>query len=204
MRDFTHLILDLEIKKKPQYSRNWLHHTWSDASAHKSFLANAGLASKLTHTRLGVASDFEELNIEAMKSSQPLISGANFVNQNKVSFDIHDTININFLRKERLYTKLKYSRSPAYDIVSGGAAAILAGFIGFLISEKFGFELVDSGDFYYLFMYIVFASFSMRPLLIATSAKDSLASVFSLKPLANFIIVITSLFFKTVKSLFRV
>jgi len=62
-------------------------------------------------------------------------------------------VNINFLRKERLYTKLKYSRSPAYDIVSGGAAALLAGFIGFLISEKYGFELVDSGDFYYLFMY---------------------------------------------------
>lgn len=56
------------------------------------------------------------------------------------------SINVNFLRKERLYTKLKYSRSPAYDIVSGGAAALLAGFIGFLISEKYGFELVDSGD----------------------------------------------------------
>jgi hypothetical protein len=68
-------------------------------------------------------------------------------------------ININFLRKERLYTKLKYSRSPAYDIVSGGAAALLAGFIGFLISEKFGYELVDSGDFYYAFMYGVFLTF---------------------------------------------
>ena len=56
-------------------------------------------------------------------------------------------INTNVLRKERLYTKLKYSRSPAYDIVSGGSAALLSGFIGFLVSEKFGFELVDSGDF---------------------------------------------------------
>ena len=62
-------------------------------------------------------------------------------------------INVNFLRKERLYTKLKYSRSPAYDIVSGGSAALLAAFLGFLISEKYGFELPDSGDFYYLFMY---------------------------------------------------
>ena len=51
---------------------------------------------------------------------------------------LKNTININFLRKERLYTKLKYSRSPAYDIVSGGAAALLAGFLGFLVSEKFG------------------------------------------------------------------
>ena len=71
---------------------------------------------------------------------------------------------LHLIKKERLYTKLKYSRSPAYDIVSGGAAALLAGFIGFLISEKYGFELVDSGDFYYLFMYGVFFCFSFRPL----------------------------------------
>jgi hypothetical protein len=81
-----------------------------------------------------------------------------------------NTVNINFLRKERLYTKLKYSRSPAFDIVSGGAAALLAGFIGFLISEKFGYELVDSGDFYYLFMYIVLLVFSIRPLLTVSDA----------------------------------
>ena len=89
-------------------------------------------------------------------------------NSNPFEFqsNLNRTININFLRYERLYTKLKYSRSPAYDIVSGGAAALLAGFIGFLVSEKFGFELVDSGDFYYLFMYIVFISFAIRPLLL--------------------------------------
>jgi len=68
-------------------------------------------------------------------------------------FDIH------FIRKERIYTKLKYSRVPQYDIVSGGLAALLAGFLGFLITEKFGFELLDSGDFYYFFMYFVFLSF---------------------------------------------
>ena len=54
------------------------------------------------------------------------------------------------LPKERLYTKLKYSRSPEYDIVSGGFAVLLAGLLGFLSSEKFGIELVDSGDFYYI------------------------------------------------------
>jgi hypothetical protein len=54
---------------------------------------------------------------------------------------------INFLRKEKIYTKLKYSRVPQYDLVSGGAAAIFAGFLGFLITEKFGLELLDSGDF---------------------------------------------------------
>ena len=82
--------------------------------------------------------------------------------------------NVNFLRRERLYTKLKYSRSPAYDIVSGGAAALLAGFLGFLVSEKYGFELVDSGDFYYLFMYIVFMAFSLKPLLTSINFEKSL------------------------------
>jgi hypothetical protein len=72
-----------------------------------------------------------------------------------------------------MYTKLKYSRVPQYDIVSGGAAALLAGFLGFLITEKFGFELVDSGDFYFLFMYLVFLSFSLRLFLKIMSAKTS-------------------------------
>jgi hypothetical protein len=51
------------------------------------------------------------------------------------------------MRKEKIYTKLKYSRVPQYDAVSGGSAAILAGFLGYLITEKFGLELLDSGDF---------------------------------------------------------
>lgn len=71
----------------------------------------------------------------------------------KSLFDIH------FLRKEKMYTKLKYSRVPQYDIVSGGLAALLSGFIGFLITEKYGFELLDSGDFYFLFIYFVFLFF---------------------------------------------
>ena len=57
-----------------------------------------------------------------------------------------------------IYTKLKYSRSPAFDVVSGGFAALLAALLGFLISEKFGYELVDSGDFYYAYMYALFAA----------------------------------------------
>ena len=89
------------------------------------------------------------------------------------------TINVNFLRKERLYTKLKYSRSPAYDIVSGGAAALFAGLLGFLVSEKFGFELVDSGDFYYVFMYGVFISFSIRPILVTIRRDRSIMNIIS-------------------------
>jgi hypothetical protein len=104
----------------------------------------------------------------------------------KYTYLPRNLINVNFLRKERLYTKLKYSRSPAYDIVSGGAAALLAGFIGFLISEKYGFELVDSGDFYYLFMYLVFLGFSLRPLLTSIDHNESITSVFSLKKFTTF------------------
>jgi hypothetical protein len=106
------------------------------------------------------------------------------------------TLNVNFLRKERLYTKLKYSRSPAYDIVSGGAAALLAGFIGFLISEKFGYELVDSGDFYYAFMYIVFLVFSLRPILTVADSQKGFIQAISLKPTLFFYSNLVKLFFK--------
>jgi hypothetical protein len=41
-------------------------------------------------------------------------------------------------------------------MVSGGIAALFAAFLGFLITEKFGLELLDSGDFYIAFMYAVF------------------------------------------------
>jgi len=69
------------------------------------------------------------------------------------------------VRKERIYTKLKYSRTPAYDIISGGSAAVLSGFLGFLVCEKFGFELLDSGDFYVIFMYAIFIGFFGRMLI---------------------------------------
>lgn len=78
------------------------------------------------------------------------------------SSSFFNIFNINFLKKERSYCKLKYSRTPKFDIVSGGLAAFLSAFLGFLVSEKFGIELVDSGDFYYLFMYFVFFFYSLR------------------------------------------
>ena len=68
------------------------------------------------------------------------------------------TNQINFIKFEQTYTKLKYSRVPIYDTISGGSACLLAGFIGFLISEKFGFELVDSLDIYIYYFYIIFIS----------------------------------------------
>jgi len=105
-------------------------------------------------------------------------------NTKKTSFCSRGSLNyfdINFLRKERIYTKPKYSRSPAYDTVSGGLAALLSGFIGFLIQEKFGLELLDSGDFYIGLMYCVFLSFSLRPLFRATSFEGEIFNILSYK-----------------------
>jgi len=113
--------------------------------------------------------------------------------------DSYPVLTIHFLKKERLYTKLKYSRSPAYDIVSGGAAALLAGFMGFLISEKYGFELVDSGDFYYLFMYVVFLAFSVRPLLTSFDVRYNLFQIFSLRLFRDFYLNLLYLFFYNFK-----
>ena len=111
----------------------------------------------------------------------------------------NNIVNVNFLRKERLYTKLKYSRSPAYDIVSGGSAALLAAFLGFLASEKYGFEMVDSGDFYFLFMYLVFLSFSVRPLLTTLNSSSPISTVFSIKPVINFFLTVLYLIRKKLR-----
>ena len=57
--------------------------------------------------------------------------------------------------------------------------ALLAGFIGFLISEKFGIELVDSGDFYIGFMYAVFFALPFKLILKMMSQSSSLWSIIS-------------------------
>jgi hypothetical protein len=128
---------------------------------------------------------------------------SNSIETNKISNPLVNLINTNFLRKERIYTKLKYSRTPGYDIVSGGAAVILAGFLGFLVSEKFGIELLDSGDFYYLWMYIVFLCFSVRPLLTLASKSQSVTSLFSLRHIINFYSTLVNLLFKVFKNFIK-
>ena len=102
-------------------------------------------------------------------------------------------IDINFLKSDDTYTKLKYSRCPQYDAVSGGFAALLAGFIGFLISEKFGIELVDSGDFYVALMYGLFVGFSSYTLIKLLSPLSR--HVVPVTPYHNYV------FFKEVFSL---
>lgn len=81
---------------------------------------------------------------------------------------------------------------------------MLAGFIGFLISEKFGIELVDSGDFYIGFMYVVFAAFSLKPLIYVYTKDDSSYTPLSLKYLVSFthdlLILLLELITKLIKS----
>jgi hypothetical protein len=134
--------------------------------------------------------------VKKEKSLKLLSSNSIVLSKLSKSTTFLNYININFLRKEFLYTKLKYSRSPAYDIVSGGAAVIFAGFLGFLVSEKFGLELVDSGDFYFFGMYLVFISFSVRPLLVTLTPSTSFWNILSFKPLLNFYINLLLLFWR--------
>lgn len=111
---------------------------------------------------------------------------------------------INFLRKERMYTKLKYSRVPQYDIVSGASAALLAGFLGFLVCEKFGFELPDSGDFYFLFMYGVFFSFLSRMLLKLATYQQEGYFLLSFKFFLNFYKNLNFIFLSFFKNFFKI
>jgi len=127
----------------------------------------------------------ELFQVKARKVSAEKPGKLQILKQEALKSQTH--FNHNTLRRERLYTKLKYSRCPQYDIVSGGFAALLSAFIGFLISEKFGIELVDSGDFYVAFMYGVFLTFSTRPLLRITSRSELSYSPWGYSIALNFI-----------------
>ena len=111
-----------------------------------------------------------------------------------------ETSDINFLKKEFVFTKLKYSRCPQYDSVSGGLAALFAGFIGFLISEKFGIELVDSGDFYFALMYALFIGFISHLLTRLISTDSSFSLPFSLNHNKQFLWEFVMFCFKKIKS----
>lgn len=115
----------------------------------------------------------------------------------------HHLFNIHFLRKERLYTKLKYSRCPQYDIVGGGWAALFAGLLGFLISEKFGIELVDSGDFYNALMYAIFGAFAVRPLVKIIDKTFQLKDLLLLPLLIDYLMLMLTLSTKYLLKAFR-
>ena len=193
MRYANHIVLDFENSKNIQNSQYWASKFITQKPNEPNFLQYVKTLDILVtgSTKFNQQSE-PQYNLPILVNTQ-FNTSSNHLNTTL------NLININFLRKEKLYTKLKYSRSPAYDIVSGGAAALFAGFLGFLVSEKFGFELVDSGDFYFLTMYTVFLCFSIRPLLTVSEPTKSVWSVFSLFNVLNFYTDITSLVFRGIK-----
>lgn len=87
---------------------------------------------------------------------------------------------IYFFKKEVFYTKLKYSRVPQFDTSAGAVASFLSGMYGFMVCEKFGFELIDSGDFLFVVMYLVFLSFIVSALVGIFNTTTSLFRSFIL------------------------
>ena len=193
MRYANHIVLDFENSKKIQNSQYWVFKFINQQPSEPSFITHVKVLDILVS---GQTKFNQQGVIEPTVSSLLNPSALTYSNHLNTTLNL---ININFLRKEKLYTKLKYSRSPAYDIVSGGAAALLAGFLGFLVSEKFGFELVDSGDFYFLTMYIVFLCFSLRPLLTTTESTKSVWSSLSIYNIFLFYVEVISLLFRSIK-----
>lgn len=209
MRLANHIILNFEKVQLENNSFYWASSFLSQKNT-PLFLRNLDNVSIAKHffkkpsndiKRLTLKSSFEETNLGLNKTIQELgrLDEATCYSNST----LHNSVNLNFLRKERAYTKLKYSRTPGYDIVSGGSAVLLAGFLGFLVSEKFGIELVDSGDFYYLWMYIVFLCFSVRPLLVTSSEDQSFFTLLSIRYLIVFISDFITLLFKLIKRLLK-
>ena len=170
-----HLILDTQLTKP----NNLTTHHWSTLYTHKISHANSPSANAVVNQYTLNVNDTRTQNLAPLTSTLEQFP--------------HHLFNINFLRKERLYTKLKYSRCPQYDIVGGGWAALFAGLLGFLISEKFGIELVDSGDFYNALMYTIFASFSLRPLVKIIDKSFQLKDLLLLPLLIDYLLTLLTL-----------
>lgn len=182
--NFKFKTLRLTINYKDNIYKNKPKIKWREKSKNPSIEnINEKVLKKLTPLLL--------TNLTSSESTNKPLKEAGSVDLPK-DFITLSRFDLNFIVREPMYTKLKYSRSPAYDIVSGGAAAFLAAFIGFLISEKFGIELVDSGDFYTAFMYAVFLGLSVKPLLRITSFDKNLASVI-VNSLRNYFGILTLL-----------
>jgi hypothetical protein len=119
----------------------------------KTQAPNPKLKKKLLHSEHIEAQIYDYLTYPDMRISYKKFLREIRLLRKRVKFTPHvdnkvtTKFNLIFFRKEKIYTKLKYSRVPQYDAVSGGAAALLSGFLGYLITEKFGLELTDSGDF---------------------------------------------------------
>jgi hypothetical protein len=86
------------------------------------------------------------------------------------------------LRKLQIpHNKLKYTRTPSFDIVSSGIAALFSAFLGAMICDKFGMELLDSGDFFTLYIFCISLLLPLNAILSVMTLTDETFSPF-LKP----------------------
>lgn len=110
--------------------------------------------------------------------------------------------NIYIIKKERIYTKLKYSRVPQFDIASGAIASLVAALFGFMVTEKFGFELLDSGDFYTVIMYLIFVILIIKNVANLIDSSDNKLKLLSLKNVLDFYLKLIKLLVAGVKKNF--
>ena len=172
MRYPKHIILDVSKPNLTNMNSYWVNRYRMSLSRNNYFATSLNVMKRLSPSFKSRVS--LKTSTTSFKTTYSDLSIRPFDdNFSRESTLLGNLFDLNFLKREKLYTKLKYSRSPAYDIVSGGVAALFAGFIGSLISEKFGIELVDSGDFYTFFMYVVFLCFSLRPLMKILSREST-------------------------------
>lgn len=194
MRYPNHIILDVSRFKNSNITSNWTTSYRSFISKQQQFNNTLNIISNIKLSTKSIINK-NESTVKIINSSTFFNTKSNKNVNYKTNNLLWSLFDINFLKKEKIYTKLKYSRSPQYDIVSGGVAALFAGFLGFLISEKFGIELVDSGDFYTFFMYIVFLCFAIRPFLRIMSKKNTMYHFFSLKFVLEYVYTLLILLF---------
>lgn len=116
--------------------------------------------------------------------------------------DFNELFNVFFIKKERIYTKLKYSRVPQFDVASGAIASLFGALLGFMITEKFGWELIDSGDFYTLFMYLVFLVLTTKVIFKTSSMADSSFLLLSTNSVYLYYTTILFILLKFIKYIF--
>lgn len=186
MRYPNHTLVDIQQKHTTTYvTSNWIKTYRTSIREEDSFNKTANCLRQLACSKPKYV--LTKRSTSVRKAPSITLSSPVVKKDQKANSLLWSLFDINFIKKEKIYTKLKYSRCPQYDIVSGGVAALFAGFIGFLISEKFGIEMVDSGDFYTFFMYCVFFCFSCKPFLKVVSESKTVWNFFSLKPLFVFL-----------------
>lgn len=206
----NHIILDVKITSNKQTIKYWtskyiFNKIYNYKNEYKFYFNN--FLNFINSYNLIIKNNINKVNnsfIFLLKKKNVLNNFKKLNTVKFINFKLWNLFDINFLRKERIYTKLKYSRTPQYDIVSGGVAAIFSGFLGFLICEKFGLELLDSGDFYFLFMYCVFLSFFIRLLLKLINNNVYNWNFISLKWIYFFYKIILTLTIKNIKNNFKI